>query len=124
MSYPGFENYPELTEDLKEKAEQILAFLELGARGKGNAIHSAEIEKKWGLTGPQTRKIMGYLRLSEKLIGSCDKGYYIIKTEADAFENYESLRHRASAIMACANSIRNAAYKKWGWDASQEVLPL
>ena len=79
--------------------------------GESMAINSAEIEYKFRIlgvkiTGPRIRKIVNYIRLNRlvKNLIATSKGYYIEDNPEKLKKYVESLRQRASAIQAVADS--------------------
>jgi len=79
--------------------------------GEEMAVSSKEIEEKFRnigirITGPRIRKIVNYIRLNHlvKNLIATSKGYYVEDNPEKLKRYVESLRQRAAAIQAVADS--------------------
>lgn len=105
----GFE---QITSPLTEHELELVPLFVKGLSnkiGKENAVKSSHIlsaMQQYRLTGARIRKIINYIRINglvKNLIASSD-GYYI-ETNPEKIKKYvKSLRQRASAINAVADS--------------------
>jgi biotin operon repressor len=81
---------------------QLAEYLLKYAHGLENATPSRTIERKFGITARDARKIVNALRMSGVPICSGQTGYYFAKTEQEAKET-------AAVLNAMANSLIQAA---------------
>ncbi len=93
--------------------EQIIKILKKH-KGSDNAITVAKIADKismidTGLTNPRTRQMIKEIIYESELpIGSCSKGYYIIKTKEEFAANVGSLQGRIEGIQDRINNLVTA----------------
>lgn len=107
-------NFEEYTAPLSETEKQLIPLFLLGLRGKvgeKNAVNSGKMERGLRVmghkvNGARIRKIINHIRINNLLpnLIATSKGYYI-ETDKTKIKLYvESLRARAQAIMAVADS--------------------
>lgn len=71
-------------------------------RGLENAVPSRVLEKKYGITAREVRRVVNVLRMNGYPICSGQTGYYYAKTKQEAKET-------ACVLSAMANSLIQAA---------------
>lgn len=92
--------------------QEILDYIPIG---EANAIHSADICRRYGLTERERRKLFEQLRNKGAVICSCDNGFFKPAdiAELQAYINRERARSRS-----ISNSLRSARklVKRWSND--------
>ncbi|MBP1533692.1 MAG: hypothetical protein IK999_06140 [Ruminococcus sp.] len=84
--------------------------------GEANAVHSAEICARFGLTERERRKLFERLRNAGAVICSCDNGFFKPSdlTELTAYIGRESARSKSISY-----SLRSARELAKRWDGEQ-----
>jgi biotin operon repressor len=87
--------------------EKLMAVL---PKGKDNAILASEIAEKLGLkrekTEQPTRELISEaITKHHKVIGSCQKGFYVPQTKSEFHSIVDSLESRRSALNARIDSL-------------------
>ena len=122
----GFENETAPLNEVENKAAKIIAYcLQHGHTGKENAVtaermctslarQDADFRDNKGrpyLNGARIRKIINHIRTSGMVTNliAGSKGYYISNDPDELRAYIQSLRQRADAITAVANSMERVA---------------
>lgn len=108
----------DFTDEDRRLAERIGAWLL--QHHDGEALYSAEICKQFDINDRKLRKMISYLRFSNrvKYIISTARGYKVTRDEAEVRDFIEYMRARASATAAIANVMSKAI----GLDVSSNSL--
>ncbi len=90
--------------------KSILDFIPIGEE---NAVHSAEICARFGLTERERRKLFERLRNAGAVICSCDNGFF---KPADLAELTAYIGRERARSRSISNSLRSARklVKEWG----------
>lgn len=98
----------DFTDEDKRLAEKVGTWLMQNATGEG--AFSAKICIEFGINGRKLRKLISYLRWSNrvKFIVSTTKGYKVTTDEAEVRDFIEYMQARAAATAAVANVMRKA----------------
>lgn len=78
--------------------QEILACLQEAHKGKEHAIHSKQLEKKFGVTGRSLRRKVAHLRQSGVPICSDSTGYYIAEVQDEINDTVNRLNKFVTGI--------------------------
>lgn len=76
--------------------------------GVSNPVKSYLIEEKLGLSGPEVRAIIHYLRTEGCPIGSCSQGYFYARDMSELESTVTHLSQRRNSIDAVLNGLRQS----------------
>ena len=98
----------DFTDEDKRLAEKVGSWMMQNAVGEG--VFSARLCREFGITGRKLRKLISYLRFSNrvKFIVSTAKGYKVTTDESEVRDFIEYMQARAAATAAIANVMRKA----------------
>jgi len=106
MNLPGFENIPGLSSRMIDKIPQLITGLI--RHPVNDPVYSAEMEKGLGVTGPEIRAAISYLRTLRLPIGSGANGYFWAKWVSDLSSTIQHLEGRATRIRRTADGLKSA----------------
>ena len=84
----------------------LLIDLMLNHKGKENAVHSCEYERRFNISGGVLRSIIRKIRLQEGYpICSCKKGYFYPETQEEIIDTISRLRSSTRSYLSLCDSL-------------------
>jgi len=96
-------------------------FNEISKRSKYKPIVSKELERQFGISGPDVRdEIRNLRRKGEPIVGS-NTGYYLATGTEDIKQLISDMESRISSMRETINSIKKRAYDRFGTQLTLEL---
>lgn len=103
--------------------EKILCYIKRMHTGRGRAVSSPELERRFGLRGAMLRKHINSMRCRGYPICSDESGYYYAATYAELSDTIRQLNSRIVKIAQARNGLIRAG-SAFPDENSQISLPL